>query len=116
MQEVIPNDSFRNSRLCGRCCCNCLNNETLEFKLKIEIDSNYVYSVTIGHMNFTQAKEAKEAFKIIADLRKAGCNNVMYCLGFRMACTSPKDKKAVQKVGVRRVKAAYDYFAKSFGV
>ena len=67
-------------------------------------------------MNFSQAREAQTAFNTISDLRKAGCNNVMYCLGFRMACTSPKDKKAVRKVGAKRVKAAYDYFAKSFGV
>jgi hypothetical protein len=37
-------------------------------------------------------------------------------LSFRLACSSPKDKKAVQKVGVNRVKRAYNYFAKELGV
>jgi hypothetical protein len=88
----------------------------LEFKLKVTFDSKRVYTVTLDNMDIFQAKEAQIAFNTISDLRRAGCNNVMCCLSFRMACTSPKDKKAVQKVGVNRVKSAYNYFAKSFGV
>ena len=85
--------------------------------MKVTFDSKRVYTVTLDNMmDIFQAKEAQIAFNTISDLRRAGCNNVMCCLGFRMACTSPKDKKAVQKVGVNRVKSAYNYFAKSFGV
>jgi hypothetical protein len=88
----------------------------LEIKLKVTFDSKRVYAVTLDNMDILSAKEAETAFNTISDLRKAGCNNVMYCLSFRLACSSPKDKKAVQKVGVNRVKRAYNYFAKELGV
>jgi len=83
--------------------------------VKIEQQNLFNLNLNLPVANQQIAKKAKEAFEVTSALRKAGAKNLMYCLSFRLACSSSSDIAAVQKVGVVRVKQAYDYFAKEFG-
>jgi hypothetical protein len=83
--------------------------------VKIEQQNLFNLSLILPVSNQDTAKKAKKAFEVTSALRKAGAKNLMYCLSFRLACTSSSDLAAVQKVGVTKVKQAYDYFAKEFG-
>lgn len=85
-------------------------------KVQYKSDLVFTYEVTLADLSKTHARQTQNAFTVIKELRNAGARNVMCCLGFRLACTSAKDKKAVQKVGVRKVKEAYDFLAREFGV
>jgi hypothetical protein len=83
--------------------------------IKIKKESLYNLSLNLPANNENDAKKAFDAFKVMTDLRKAGANNLMYCLSFRKSVTSKKDQIAVSKVGVKRVKKAFDFFAREFG-
>jgi|APGre2960657468_1045069.scaffolds.fasta_scaffold85404_2 hypothetical protein len=80
----------------------------------IDIKSDPLYQVSLNGLTKIQAQKLSKAFTVIKALRKAGANNVMYCLSFRAAATSPKDKAAVEKVGVAKVKEAFDFIAREF--
>ena len=80
----------------------------------IDIKSDPVYQVSLNGLTKIQAQKLSKAFTVIKALRKAGATNVMYCLSFRAAATSLKDKAAVEKVGVDKVKEAFDFIAREF--
>ena len=80
----------------------------------IDIKSDPLYQVNLNGLTKSHALKLSKTFAVMKALRKAGATNVMYCLSFRSAATSLKDKKAVEKVGVDKVKEAFDFLAKEF--
>jgi len=83
--------------------------------IKVKKQSLYNLSLNLPVNNENDANKAKDAFEVMAALRKAGASNLMYCLAWRKSVTSKKDKKAVSIVGTSRVKKAFDFFAREFG-
>ena len=83
--------------------------------IKVNKQSLFCLSLNLPVNNEADVNKAKDAFEVLIALRKAGANNLMYCLSWRKSVTSKKDKKAVALVGASRVKKAFDFFAREFG-
>jgi hypothetical protein len=84
-------------------------------KKQVKKQSLYNLSLNLSVNNKDEANKAKDAFEVLKALREAGATNLMYCLAWRKNATSRIDKRAVSKVGIRRTKKAFDFFAREFG-
>ena len=83
--------------------------------IKVKKQSLYNLNLNLPVNSESDANKAKDAFEVMSALRKAGANNLMYCLAWRKSVTSQRDRKAVSIVGTNRVKRAFDFFAREFG-
>jgi len=92
-----------------------INNKNKKMIIKVKKQSLYNLNLNLPVNSENDANKAKDAFEVMAALRKAGANNLMYCLAWRKSVTSKRDRKAVSIVGTNRVKKAFDFFAREFG-